>query len=293
MLLSASLVFYLTKWNSYPPEIGIHFDSDGQYDVIASKVYGFYPHVIGGICIAGTAFSNFLIQKKSTGLKITEKGEQHFKTELCLTLDCLSVLLSLFFANWSRTVSLQIPLNIEFMVNLELCIMAVSGIGIVSEVITCLKYKIQDKSDKNPQLMHRLCRLIAWLMTTAGAVLLAVIWERLPIDEELYNNPEYYGLAYFANLDTYLDKHLLLIPHSMIVLLLVIFEILSVKAEKAENYALSAFADKMKVVCSIFFFWWNMLIEWEIKISISSVCLFAGFCILFFVTYLKKRKSDA
>ena len=190
----------------------MHFAPDGQFDVTASRFYGFYPHVVGGILTAALGFSASLIQKKETGLQISSQGEAHFKTELCLTLDCLSVLLSVFFANWSRCVSFQIPLNVKFMGNLELVMFAVITFGIVSEVITCKKHKIQQESAKNSGTMHRLCRLIPWLLTVSEALLLAVIWERLPHQEEFYQNPDYYGLAYFANFDAFLDKRFLLIP---------------------------------------------------------------------------------
>ncbi len=293
LILSASLVFYLTKWTSFPDEIGVHFGPDGQYDVVASKFYGFYPHVVGGILITGIALANFFIQKKSTGLKITETGEQHFKTELCLTLDCLSVLLSLFFANWSRTVSLQIVLDLNFMVTLENIMFAVSAAGIIAELITCQRHKIKTETPQNSKLMHRLCRLIAWLLTFSAALLLAFIWERLPLDEAFYANPEYYGLTYFANLDAYLDKKLLLIPQICIILLLIILEIISFKAVKANKTALVALTDKLKLLNGLFFFWWNLLLAFETKIGNISICLFIGFYILFFVIYFKKEKSDS
>ncbi len=293
LILSASLVFYLTKWTSFPDEIGVHFGPDGQYDVVASKFYGFYPHVVGGILITGIALANFFIQKKSTGLKITETGEQHFKTELCLTLDCLSVLLSLFFANWSRTVSLQIVLDLNFMVTLENIMFAVSAAGIIAELITCQRHKIKTETPQNSKLMHRLCRLIAWLLTFSAALLLAFIWERLPLDEAFYANPEYYGLTYFANVDAYLDKKLLLIPQICIILLLIILEIISFKAVKANKTALVALTDKLKLLNGLFFFWWNLLLASEIKIGNISICLFISFYILFFVIYFKKKKSDS
>ncbi|MBE6875332.1 MAG: hypothetical protein E7496_01185 [Ruminococcus sp.] len=293
LILMTSLVFYLIKWNSFPEEIGVHFGADGQYDVIASRFYGFYPHIVGGILIAGFAFTNFLIRRKSTGLHLSEAGEQHFKTELCLTLDCLSVLLSLFFANWSRCVSLQIPLNINFMGNLELVMMTAVTAGIISEVITCRKHKIQQEHAKNSKTAHSVCRLIAWLLTFGSAGILAVAWERFPGDEELYFNPEYYGLAYFSNLDTFLDKRFLLIPHVLIFILLTVLEIISVKAVKSNKNALVSLTDRLKLTGSLFFFWWNLVLMSEMSIGIFSVALFVCLYVLFFTIYLKRKKSES
>ncbi|MBR0483204.1 MAG: hypothetical protein IJJ69_00315 [Oscillospiraceae bacterium] len=292
IILMASLVFYLTKWNSFPEEIGIHFDGNGQYDVIASRYYGFYPHIVGGILIAGLAFAVFLINRKKTGLNITETGEQHFKTELCLTLDCLSVLLSLFFANWSRCVSLQIPLNINFMGNLELVMMTAVTAGIISEVIICRKHKIQQEHAQNYKTVHSVCRLTAWLLTFGSAGILSVAWERFPSDEELYFNPDYYGLAYFSNLDVFLDKRFLLIPHVLIFILLTVLEILSAKAVKSNKNALVSLTDRLKLTGSVFFFWWNLVLMSEMSIGIFSVSLFLCLYVLFFIIYLKRKKSE-
>ncbi len=291
LILTASLVFYLAKWNSLPSEIGIHFDSDGQFDVNASKFYGFYPHIVSGILTAGLGFAVSLIQRKKTGLSISSQGELHFKAEFCLTLDCLSVLLNLFFANWSRCVSFQIPLNPEFMGNLELVMFAVIIIGIISEVITCKKYKIQQENAENSGTMHRLCRLIPWLLTVFAVLLLAFIWERLPAQEEFYQNTDYYGLAYFANFGTFLDKHFLLIPHVLIVILLTVLEILSVKAVKCNQNALLSLTDKLKLISGIFFCWWNFLLMQEIRIGMFSTGLFLVLCAVSFVTYFRKKNS--
>jgi len=288
-LLSASLVLYLSKWNGYPEEIGIHFDSDGQYDVIASKFYGFYPNVVGSIVIAGLAFSCHLIHKKKTGLAVSEKGEMLFKSELCLTLDCLSVLLSIFFSFWSRAISFQIPLDANFMGNLEFVILIITAIGIVSEIITYQKYKIREQTAENSGVSHRLCRLIPWMLTIAGILILLISWERLPHGDEFENNPEYFGLAYFANFDIFLDKSLLLIPHIINIILLVILEIFSVRAVRTEKTALISLTDRLKLISGIFFFWWNLLLIQELPIGIISSILFVCLCILFFIIYQKEQ----
>lgn len=289
LILTASLIFYLIKWNSLPDEIGMHFAADGQFDVVASKFYGFYPHLVGYIFIAGFAAAHYLINRIKTGFKISSKGEQMFRTEFHFTLDILLVLLSLYFALWSYSVALQIPLDVELVSDLVIIMLLVSMAGIASEVITYLKFKEQkEKNAGSPKQFHKLCRLIPWMLTAAEAVVLFLMWERIPSDKEAY-----YGLAYFSNFDAYLDKRLLLIPHFLIVALLVLFEIISAKAIKANKKILVDLTDKLKLISGVFFFWWDLLLVDENRIGIFSVCLFVFLCTVFFIIYLKRKKSDA
>ena len=81
LMLLASLVYYLTRWNDLPDDPGIHFDGNGNFDVYASKFYGFYPHVVGGLISAVLAAAVHLAGKVNAGLKITEKGDRLFRAE--------------------------------------------------------------------------------------------------------------------------------------------------------------------------------------------------------------------
>lgn len=291
LILSASLVFFLIKWNSLPDEIGIHFAADGQFDVEAEKFFGFYPHLVGGILIAVFAVAYRLINRIKTGIKISEGGETLLKTEFRLTLDALSVLISLFFANWSRSVSLQIPLDVTAVRIMFALMLAVGAAGIVSGIITYHKYREHRERTESPGRFHSVCRLIAWMLTASGLAVLAVGWDRLPADEEYYFNPDYYGLAYFANFDAYLDRRLLLIPHTLIVILLAVLEVISVKAAKAGKNALVAHTDRLKLICGVFFFFWNILLIAELGIGLVSPCLFVCLITASFIMYIKKKNK--
>jgi hypothetical protein len=288
--LATSLIFYLIKWNQLPDEIGMHFDFEGNFDVVSSKIYGFYPHVIGGLILAGMAGANHLIETKNTGLKITEKGEKLFKAVLILTLDCFTFMWSSYFSFWAYSVSTQSPLNTRLYGRIESVIMVLLLIGIGIQNYICIKYKTEKKYvDSN--LMHRLSRLIPWLLTAGGIWAIAESWNRHPSDEELYFNPEYQGLAYFENFNAFGDKRLLLIPQILIIALLVIFEILSAKATKANNNILVSLTDKLKLICGVFFFWWNLLLDTETRIGIVSVGLFGLLCIISIVTYITRKNK--
>ena len=290
VILAASLVFFLVKWNGLPEEIGIHFASDGQFDVEASKFWGFYPHIAGGILIAIFAVAGYLINKIKIGLDISSDGEMMFKTVFRLTLDVLSVLVSFFFANWSLSVSLQVPLNVDVAQILAVFMFCVSAAGIVLGIITYLKHREKKEKAESTGRFHSVCRLIAWMLTASGLVTLAVGWDRFPLDEQYYFDPDYYGLAYFANFDSFLDKRLLLIPHILIVILLSVLEVISVRAVRGNKNALVSLTDKLKLIGGVFFFWWNMLLISELGIGVVSPCLFVFLTAASFIMYFKKNK---
>ena len=225
------------------------------------------------------------------GFGISSEGEMIFKTEFRLTLDVLSVLVSLFFANWSLSVSLQVPLNVVLVLILAAFMFCASAAGIISGIVTYKKHRRKKENSEKPGRFHSVCRLIAWMLTVSGIVVLLIGWDRLPGDEKYYYDPEYYGFAYFANFNAFLDRRLLLIPHIMIVALLAVLEVMSVKARRSNKNALVALTDKLKLISGVFFFWWNMLLISELGIGIVSLCLFVLFYTASFIMYFKKKNS--
>lgn len=268
----------------------MHFSHDGQFDVVASKFYGFYPHIVSSIFVVITAVANYFLPKIKTGLKLTEQGEKILKTEICISLDFFALTWCLYFAFWSYSVSMQIPLD----TNLQNCIVQIFLliIFIISLCGTVLRRKHKIKTpnkEKNPQAFHRLSRIIAYMLTAGEAFLLFWIWDRFPADEELYFNNDYYGLAYFANLDKYLDKHYLLIPQAVVFVLFAVIEIISVRAVKFNKKELVTLLDKLRLTSGVFFFWWNLILQSGMKIGIISVSIFVTLNIIYFGLYLREH----
>lgn len=291
-LLEASLIFFLIKLKGLPDETGIHFGSDGKFDVVASKFYGFYPHIIGGLVTAGIAFAEHCIKKSKTGLDLSEDGEVLFKNELKLTLDTILILVNVVFAHWSYCVVMQKPLNLNFLGIIGKIALVIVFTGIGMQIMTCRKYGHKKSKTSDSQLMHRVSRLIAWLLTASGIAYIIASWNRHPIDMELYYDPEYSGLAYFANFDAYLDKLLLLIPPALIIILLTALEVISKKAAKKNNGQFVLLTDRIKLICGTFFFWWNLILASENKVGNVSVCLFVLLCTATFAAYALKKKNN-
>lgn len=293
IMLSASLVYYLIRWGSLPEEIGVHFDWNGQYNVVDAKFYGFYPHLIGGIITAGIAVAGYFIKSRSTGLGLDEKGEELFRSELILTLDIFLLYWTGLFSLWSYSVAVQIPLDNGLIKNYSQILGILILIGIVLQIAACIRHRVKkEKKDKTENALgHRLCRLIAWLLAVGGLLILAEIYGRLPADPQLYLDPDYRGLAYFANLGAFCDKRLLLIPHGIIILLLAILEVISARAKK-DRRDIVLLTDRLKVICSVFFIWWNLLLEIEEGIGVISAGLFLTLCTVSFVLFAAGRKKQ-
>ena len=292
LMLGASLVYYLVMWNTLPREIGVHFDGDGGYNVTDSKLYGFYPHVVGGIITAGIALAGRLIQKRSTGLRLTEKGENLFRAELLMTLDMFLFIWSSIFSIWSVCVTRQIPLDLRLIGITANIFGALVLIGIALQAVTCIRYRTKGEKTPGKGLSHRLCRLIPWLLTGGGIWMLIECYNRYPGDKALYFKDEYRGLAYFANADAFLDKRLLIIPHMTMILLLIIWEIIGKRAEKAGKTRLVTLTDRTNLICGSFFFWWNLLLESEQAVGIVSVCLFALLCTVSVAAFAIGNRKD-
>lgn len=288
-VLGGSLVYYLMKWGSLPDEPGIHFDGDGEFDVYAGKIYGFYPHLIGGIALVIAAVTGHLIGKKNTGLNVSEKGENIIKAEILLTVDIIAVFVELMFLYWSLCVSRQHFMNTNISLALMGAAFAAGLIGIITEIVTAVKHKRASDTKKDTGAFHRSCRIAAWLITGLSVILLIFMWERLPNDDVA---DQYHGLAYFANFNAYLNKWLLTIPYAVCAGLLAVLEVISAKAMKKDSKALVRFTDRLKLVNGLFFFWWNLQLMSEAKIGAVSVGIYAGLTVLCAVLYICRKKES-
>lgn len=287
-MLAGSLVYYLSRWNSLPEDPGVHFDSDGEFDVYASRIYGFYPHLMGSLAAGCTALVGRLISKKNTGLNISEKGEKLFKSELILTLDIIAVLITVIFLYWSLCVCRQKPLDTKFATAILGTIFGIGVTGIIAEIVTAVLHRNKGTVKKDSKIFRRICRTAAWLFTVFGYLVLLVSWERLPSGDVA---DEYHGLAYFGNFEAYMDKRLLLIPLIALTVILIVLEIISAKALRKNDTALDRFTARLKLLNSLFIFWWELIIIEQQKVGIISVSVYTVITVLYTVIFIRKKKA--
>lgn len=108
----ASLIRFAAAWSSLPENIGIHFASDGNFDMISKKSYAAYPYIVTIAALAFFELAALFSGKIKMGLKISEGGDLKIRTALKLLLDVFKLGFSFFFAGvWADCVIRQRPLD--------------------------------------------------------------------------------------------------------------------------------------------------------------------------------------
>lgn len=294
LMLLASLVYYLIRWNDLPDDPGIHFDGDGNFDVYASKFYGFYPHVVGGLISAVLAAAVHLAGKVNVGLKITEKGDRFFRAEAGVTMSLISLIVSAFFTNWSLSVSRQTPLNRSVLNIIGYGIMLVLLIGLTAQVITGKKYSVKEKKENDPLLKRRLSSIIMWLMTAASIFVLLVTWSRQPAsnDEQFYY--EHFGYAWFEQLGIFVHRNYLLIPHALMIIYSAVMEVLTVRIVKKNDKSLLEMISDLKTISAFMFFALLINFDSDVIPGLKFFLICAAFiCVILVKFAIARRKEKA
>lgn len=111
-IFAASLIRFAAVWSTLPENLGIHFASDGNFDMISRKSYAAYPYIVSIAALAFFELSALLSKKIKTGVKISESGDLKIRTALKLLLDVFKLGFSFFFSGvWADCVIRQRPLN--------------------------------------------------------------------------------------------------------------------------------------------------------------------------------------
>lgn len=137
----ASLIRFAAVWSSLPENIGIHFASDGQFDMISKKSYAAYPYIVSIVALAFFEVSALLSKKIKTGVKISEAGDRKIRTALALLLDVFKLGFSFFFAGvWADCVIRQRPLN----TNIPAAVMLIMLLAFCAFVIAAIVIKVKN-----------------------------------------------------------------------------------------------------------------------------------------------------
>ncbi|MDE6732349.1 MAG: hypothetical protein K2J77_05680 [Oscillospiraceae bacterium] len=136
-IFTASLVRFIVVWGSLPENLGIHFASDGQFDMISKKSYAAYPYIVTVAALAFFEIAALLSKKIKTGVKISENGDLKIRAALKILLDIFKLGFSFFFSGvWADCVIRQRPLNtiipaaVMLIMFLSFCAFAIAAIVI-------------------------------------------------------------------------------------------------------------------------------------------------------------------
>jgi len=312
--LVCEFVFFLMHWGSLPEQPGIHFDHDGNFDVYASKIYGFYPHLISLIVIAADIVLTWIVAKEKLklGLKVNEKGKRLIISSIVITLDIAAIAVVLCFCFWVYAVSKQSPKIMDngpmiiFECTVHIVLAAVIFQCIVNrmcrektESVTDLtpgekrkrnlRFLLTGSAEKpEPGKHHGLIRVASWLIVGMMLAIMSFVIERLPHDDIADN---YHGLAYFANFGDYYAKWLVFLPFIVMVPFMALFEFIGIRSMKKGRLHLTVLADRLKMIFAVFGGWWEIILGSEQPISIVSVCIFALLCIMTYISYFIKNRN--
>lgn len=309
-------VFYLMHWGSLPEEPGIHFAPDGTFDVHASKIYGFYPHLISLVVIVTDLVMTRVVSKEKLelGLRVTEKGKKLILSSIVITLDIVAIGIVLCFCCWVYAVSKQNEVIMDRIPSIILTTaLTVAFAGVVFQCIVNTVCKEKTEAEKNlspeekrkrklrflltgsadgidPTKHHSLFRILSWIFVGMIMVISLFCLERLPQGDVADN---YHGLAYFANFGDYYAKWLVFMPFILCVPIMLLCEFVSVRANKKGRAALVVLCDRIKLALAVFGSFWELLLLSELPIGAVSVILFALACTRAFVSYsLERRRAD-
>lgn len=152
--LGAFLVYFLMSYESLPEHIGVHFGSDGGFDVYAAKVYGFYPFAAGfGLLLIFSLMSFAVGRIKRIGMNIDEAGEIKLRGFISQDIDILKLIWSMFFSVWAYCVINQTAMNTIFMSVLILGFLALFPINAVMFIYISKRYKIK-QTDETQEKKH-------------------------------------------------------------------------------------------------------------------------------------------
>lgn len=137
----ASLIRLAAVWSTLPENLGIHFASDGNFDMISRKSYAAYPYIVSIAALAFCELSALLSRKIKTGVKISEAGDRKIRTALALLLDVFKLGFSFFFAAvWADCVIRQRPLDTR----IPAAVMLIMFSAFCAFVIAAIVIKVRD-----------------------------------------------------------------------------------------------------------------------------------------------------
>lgn len=204
----AELVHFLYVYSDMPETIGMHFGSNGDFDVHAEKYYGFYPYLMGTLIIGALLVADRFILRLKVGASYDPKGESMVRASVLLFTNGIKAYTCLFFLEWSDAVIHQHGTKGRVNNIGAYLFLVYLAAALILSTYAKLKHK-QKGEDTAKTDTHRLVRLYCIMISICQIVVSIVIWERYPGGNE---TTDPFAKIYFADLGTYAPKWLHLIP---------------------------------------------------------------------------------
>ena len=101
-LLGVSLIWLLTVYGSFPEQMGIHYGEDNDFDVIASKIFAFYPFIAGfGLCGIISLLEPAVKKAKKAGKDLSGEKTEFIKKAALIVLSAMKLFWAVFFTIWN------------------------------------------------------------------------------------------------------------------------------------------------------------------------------------------------
>ena len=291
LALGVELVHFLYVYPDMPETIGMHFGGDGEFDEEASKIYGFYPYVMGGFLIGMLLLADRFILKLKLGLDYDKKGEQLVRAAVLLATNGIKLYICLFFLEWSDAVIHQHGtkgrINVIGAYVFLIFFISALALGQYAKI----KYKHKNAEPAKKTDTHRLARLYGLTLSICEIIVAIVIWERFPSGNE---TTDPFALIRFEDIHTDAPKILFLVPIVMSFATVFTFDIF-VKRLLAKGKILPARAlDLMTAYCTTCAFLRVLIPPEEFFLDVlGAMALFfalAGLWELF--KYLRSKRLD-
>ncbi len=140
-MLTISLVYLLTIWNTLPDVLGVHFAPGGEFDVYDSKFYIAYPYGVGFGLLFLLELACYVAKCAKSGLKITKGGECKLKAAVYIFIDIIKLSISCFFTHWADCVMKQQMMNRL----VPITAVYICAAGLVAMIVTVVVIRVKDK----------------------------------------------------------------------------------------------------------------------------------------------------
>ena len=104
-LLGMSLIWLLSVYGDFSERMGVHYGEDNEFDVIASKLFAFYPFAAGfGLCGIFCLLELAVKKVRKVGKNLTEEKTEFIKKAALCVLSAMKLFWAVFFSIWNYCV---------------------------------------------------------------------------------------------------------------------------------------------------------------------------------------------